>query len=111
MTAECVISHTSSIFAPCHGIPEIVISDNGPQFPSTQYAQFAEKYGFHHINGEAERAVQTVKNLLKKANDPYLALLAYRSTPLEIGYSPSELLMCRKLHQLPGKGESQSYWT
>lgn len=24
-------------------------------------------------------------------------LLAYRSTPLEVGYSPSELLMCRKL--------------
>ena len=27
-------------------------------------------------NGEAERGVQIVKNLLKKAKDPYLAMLA-----------------------------------
>ena len=30
-------------------------------------------------------------------DDPPLALLAYRSTPLKNGYSPAELLMCRKL--------------
>ena len=50
-------------------------------------------------NGEAERGMQTVKSLLKKADqdDPYLALLAYRSTPLSVsGYSPAELLMNRK---------------
>ena len=39
----------------------------------------------------------TVKNLLKKSNDPYLALLSYRTAPLQIGYSPSELLMSREL--------------
>ena len=38
-----------------------------------------------------------MKNLLKKSEDPYLALMAYRSTPLEVGYSPSELLMSRTL--------------
>ena len=44
------------------------------------------------------RGVQTVKNLLKKTDDPYLALLAYRATPLPVnGYSPAELLMNRKL--------------
>ena len=104
-TAECVIAHTSSIFAR-YGIPEVVVSDNGPQYTSTRYAKFAKDYGFLHFtsspyhprgNGEAERADQTVKNLLKKADDPYKALLAYRSTPLEVGFSPSELLMCRKL--------------
>ena len=26
-----------------------------------------------------------------------LALLIYRTTPLEIGYSPAELLMCKRL--------------
>ena len=46
---------------------------------------------------EAERVVQTVKNLLKKGGDPNLALLAYRFTPLELGCVPSELLMGRKL--------------
>ena len=48
-------------------------------------------------NGEAERAVKTIKRLINNAEDPYLALLAYRSTPLQNGYSPSELLMNRKL--------------
>ena len=35
--------------------------------------------------------------MLKKAADPYDALLLYRATPLNNGYSPAELLMCRKL--------------
>ena len=48
-------------------------------------------------NGEAEWAVRTVKSLWKKEKDPFLALLIYRATPLEIGYSPAELLMCRRL--------------
>ena len=35
--------------------------------------------------------------MLTKSEDPYLALLAYRTTPLGNGYSPSELLMGRRL--------------
>ena len=105
LSANSVINHTKLIFAR-YAIPETIISDNGLQFSSEAYAQFALEYGFKHTtsspndpqgNGEAERGVQTIKNLLKKEGDPYLALLAYRSTPLEIGYSPSELLMSRKL--------------
>ena len=41
--------------------------------------------------------MQTVKKLLKKADDPYVALLNYRATPLQHGSSPAELLMGRKL--------------
>ena len=48
-------------------------------------------------DGAAERAVKTVKGLLNKNEDPYLALMSYRSTPLENGYSPAELLMSRKI--------------
>ena len=105
MTADEVIIRTKSIFAR-HGIPETVISDNGPQYTSEAYKTFALEYQFKHItsspyfpqsNGEAERAVRTIKDMLKKSNDPYLALLAYRTTPLEVGYSPSELLMSRTL--------------
>ena len=41
--------------------------------------------------------MQTIKNLIKKDGDPYLAMLSYRSTPLKCRFSPSELLMSRKL--------------
>ena len=72
-----------------------------------QYKQFAAKYGFTHTtssphypqsNGEAERAVQTIKSLLKNSDDPYIALMIYHSTPLHNGFSPSELSMNRRLH-------------
>jgi len=39
-----------------------------------------------------------MKNILKRTDDLYLTLLAYRATPLSrIEYSPEELLMNRKL--------------
>ncbi|UYV64399.1 hypothetical protein LAZ67_3000530 [Cordylochernes scorpioides] len=41
--------------------------------------------------------VKIAKLILKKNQDPSLGLLEYRSTPLENGYSPTELLMGRKL--------------
>lgn len=100
-----VITHLKSMFAR-HGIPETLISDNGPQFSGHEMKAFASDYCFEHVtsspkhpqsNGEAERAVQTIKSLLKKAGDPYRALLAYRATPLSNGYSPAELLMGRRL--------------
>lgn len=111
--SEDVVVHLKSIFAR-HGIPELFFSDNGPQFSSQYFKDFAIAYGFKHTtsspkfaqsNGEAERHVQTVKRLLTKASDPYLALLAYRSTPMANGYSPAQLLMGRRLRtpvpQLP----------
>ena len=102
--AASIINQMSSVFAR-HGIPEEVVSDGGPPYESREFKKFAARYGFTHTvsdpyyaqgNGEAERAVQTVKTLLKKAkaggDDLYLALLAYRNTPLECGFSPSQLL-------------------
>ena len=83
-----------------HGIPEVVISDNGPQFSADSFRCFSDiTSSLYHPrgNGEAECAVGTIKNLMQKAEDPYLALLAYHSTPLHNRYSPSELLMNKKL--------------
>jgi transposase InsO family protein len=104
-TSPDIVVHLKSMFAR-HGIPEVFISDNGPQYSAHTFREFMQQYGTCHItssprypqgNSEAERAVQTIENLLKKAKDPYLALLAYRTTPLENGSSPAELLMGRRL--------------
>lgn len=104
-TSTDVVTNLKSIFAR-HGIPEVFISDNGPQYSSSLFATFSREYKFNHItssprypqaNGEAERAVKAIKAMLDKCSDPYLGLLAYRTTPLENGYSPAELLMGRKL--------------
>ncbi|XP_015779104.1 PREDICTED: uncharacterized protein K02A2.6-like [Acropora digitifera] len=100
-----VIRALRSIFAR-HGIPEQVRSDNGPQYDSAEFSHFAKQWGFKHVtssprfpqsNGEVERGVRTVKNLLLKAEDPAKGLLAYRSTPLACKFSPAQLLMGRKL--------------
>ncbi len=45
-TAE-VITHLKSIFAR-HGIPETFISDNGPQYASRNFKEFANEYEFKH---------------------------------------------------------------
>ena len=104
-SSSCVIKHLKSIFAR-HGIPEMVMSDNGPQYASQEFKDFAEKYHFRSVtsspkypraNGAAERMVQTVKNILKKSEDPYIGLLAYRTSPIQGGLSPAELLMNRRL--------------
>ena len=84
-----VIDHLKSISA-WHGIPQMVASDNGPQFSSSLFAQFAKDLHvtssprYAQANGELERAVQTIKGLLNCSDDLYMALLAYRSTPLKL---------------------------
>lgn len=89
------------------GYIDQLITDNGPQFSSDEFARFAKDYGFIHTttsphfpqaNGQAERFVQTVKNLIKKSNDPYKALLDYRNTPLDgLKLSPAQLHIGRRL--------------
>ena len=44
-----------------------------------------------------ERAVQTVKTILKKSTDEYMALMSYRNVPLHNAYSPAQLSMGYKL--------------
>ena len=66
-----------SVFAR-HGIPRILFTDNGPQFTAKSFKNFTVDWEIQHItssplypqsNGQVERTVQTVKNLLKKARD------------------------------------------
>jgi len=112
-TAETVVKCTVQHFAR-HGIPERVITDNGPQFTSAEYAAFASKWEFHHAtsspyhsqgNGKAESGVKVAKMLLKKASADgksfYLSLLDYRNTPTEVvGVSPAQRLMSRRTRTL-----------
>ena len=105
-TSASIIKALKAIFSR-NGIPTTLVSENGPQYSSQEFANFSREYNFTHTtsslryphsNGLAERMVRTVKSLLCKSSDPYSALLAYRSTPLPwCGYSPAELLMGRKI--------------
>jgi transposase InsO family protein len=93
------------------GVPDELITDNGPQYKSAEFEAFAKLWDFKHTtsspgyaqsNGQIEKTVQTVKNLLKRCaqsgDDPTLALLNYRNTPLDgVGKSPAQLLMSRRL--------------
>ncbi|KAL8580621.1 hypothetical protein ACOMHN_046824 [Nucella lapillus] len=105
MTTKSVIGKTKNLFAH-HGIPETVITDNGPQFTSGEFQAFATDWNFKHVttsphypqaNGAAERAVRTAKDILCQ-DDVFRSLLAYRATPIpELGASPAELAFGRKL--------------
>ena len=99
-TSQSIIASLTTIFSR-FGVPETFISDNGPNYTSKDFVNFAKDYGFTHVmssplyaqaNGEAEWAVQTVKRLFDKCSDPHLALLTYRSTPLKQGYSTTQLM-------------------
>lgn len=99
-----------------NGPPQTVVSDNGPQFSGSPFQNFAIEYGFTHVtssprypqgNGEAERAVATVKGLWKGGGDKAKALMAYRATPLESGYSPPTY-NSQRLYSLAGQTSENS---
>jgi predicted Fe-S protein YdhL (DUF1289 family) len=108
MRAITCIKTMKSHFAR-HGVPDVLISDNGPQFTSDEFAKFRKEWSFEHntsspghqqANGKAEAAVKSAKRLMRKAkesgNDPYLAILAMRNTPTEgMDHSPAQRLLGR----------------
>ena len=110
LTSREVIEALKEIFCR-HGIPKTVMSDNGPQFSSREYRDFAFDYGFNPVfsspqypqsNGQVERFVQTIKIMMKKAilenTDYHLMLLNYRNSPImDMNASPAQMLMSRRL--------------
>ena len=103
--ANKVISLLKEMFSE-HGIPEVLCSDNGPQYVSAQFADFCISWDISHgtsslhylqSNGFAEACVKSAKHALQQAKysgaDPHLALLALRATPINSKLpSPAELL-------------------
>ena len=78
----------------------LLISDNGPCYKSQEFNEFCPKFDIthetgaafnHQANSIAERAIQTIKHLMKKnQNDTWLALLILKSMPITgIGQKPS----------------------
>ena len=98
---------TSTLFS-LFGIPNTVISDNGPQFVRQPFKDLLKWYGVTHISssplhpkshGLIERTICSIKALIcKTPEDTDRAMLAFRTAPLGPQLpSPAEILFCRKL--------------
>lgn len=112
-TSVTVIRKLKAHFAR-QGIPDIVVSDNGPQYTSQEFKRFSRLWEFKHrtsspgyaqSNGKAESAVKTAKALMRKAamdeRDPYLAILDHRNTPSQgLATSPAQRLLNRRTRTL-----------
>ena len=106
---KTVISKLKPHFAR-YDIPDVVVSDNGPQFDCDEFRYFASKYGFEHTpssphhsqsNGKAESLVKVAKRMIRKCRksgeDQYLALLSIRNTPTQgVGTSPAQRFLGRR---------------
>jgi len=96
------------------GLPDQIVSDNGPQFTSETFRKFAAANGIKHVtgapyhpstNGQAERLVQSFKKGVKADKSSRTLqhkldrfLLAYRSAPHAITeLSPAQLLLGRNV--------------
>ena len=108
-TARVLVQEMKAVFAEL-GVPNVIVSDGGPQSTSAEFKDFTKHWQIEHrvlsprnpqSNGMAERCVQTMKaSLLKtieEGEDVDLALLTYKTTPLNHRLpSPAELLNSRK---------------
>ena len=106
------ISKLKDIFE-IHGLPQKIVTDNGPSFTSSTFKAFMERNGIKHIcsapyhpstNGLVERAVQTFKQSLRQIQGTSIKeklnrfLFKYRITPHTVTrVTPAELLMGRRL--------------
>ena len=113
-TSEKTIEVMRTLFG-SYGIPEQVVSDNGPQFTSDEFTEFMRRNRIKHIrstpyhpstNGLAERFVQTFKRALQASEQSGRSfnqrlvnfLFSYRTTPhATTNRTPSSLFLKREL--------------
>ena len=112
-TSASVIKKLKNHFSR-YGSPEVLISDNGPQYSSDEFSRFAMNWDFEHrpsspgnsqANGKAESAVKIAKNIIKKAiksgQDVFMAILDYRNTPTQgMETSPTQRSLGRRTRTL-----------
>lgn len=119
MSGKALVDALRPIFA-THGAPAELISDNGTNYVSKEFQDFAKQWEFLHIlssphhkksNGRAEAAVKQMKKLLKRSKksktDIYKNLLEFRNTVTPgSASSPMQKLMSRRARSfLPCKEE------
>ncbi|KAF2904059.1 hypothetical protein ILUMI_02117 [Ignelater luminosus] len=103
-TAATTIKLMDEVFA-AYGVPVTIVSDNGIQFISEDFKNFLRNSGvkYHKLsapyhpstNDQAERYVQTVKDVLRDLNE---FLRQYRKAPHSTtGLSPARLFLGRDL--------------
>ncbi|UYV68293.1 K02A2.6-like, partial [Cordylochernes scorpioides] len=109
ITSRTIIGHLREIFAR-FGLPELLVTDNGRQFVSSEFEEFTKINGIRHTktspynpstNGLAERYVREFKNSLRKNQGKDSVeinlqrfLFAHRAFPQTVlKESPAELLM------------------
>ena len=113
-TSERTIAVLRRLFAQ-FGLPEQVVSDNGPQFTSEDFKLFMQSNGIKHLrstpyhpasNGAVERLVRSFKEAMKAGRHDKLSpchrlqnfLLNYRSTVhATTGESPASLFLGRQI--------------
>lgn len=114
-TSTQVIQRLKTTFAR-FGIPDEVVSDNGPQFSSAEFQELARQLDFQHItsspphprgNGHAERAVQTAKRILRQ-EDPVIALVLQINSLCHYGSQASRTLNGEENQNAPHIREESS---
>ena len=113
-TADRTIAVLRHIFA-AYGLPQQVVSDNGPQFTSGEFMDFLQSNGVKHVrtapyhpssNGAVERLVQTFKQSMKAGEEDgrplqhqlQSFLMSYCSTPhATTGVSSASLFLGRPI--------------
>ena len=118
VTSRGVSKALKAMFAR-YGVPDYLVTDNGPQFASAEFTVFSKTWGFEHVtssphypqsNGKAENTVNTVKRLFTKYHEAgeseYLTLLDWQNTPSEgIGTSLAQCFLghrCKTLLPVSG---------
>ena len=100
------------------GAPDVIWSDQGPQFMSKLFQDFSREWGFRHAtssptypqsNGKAEAAVKSMKKIIRAAwtgtrldsGRMTRGLLQYRNTPSrKDGLSPAQKLFGRPIQDV-----------
>ena len=112
-TSKVLVQEMKAVFAELE-VPNIIVSDGGPQYTSAEFKDFMKHWQIEHTilsprnpesNDMAEHCVQTMKasliKTIEEGEDVNLALLTYKTTPLNHRLpSPAELLNSRKYKTL-----------